>query len=129
VTNAEVIRKLETILKELAARREEIEGQLDRKDIPDEDWPDFERLVNARVSSMNQRILLIRTRLRQRRFLHDLNVKPLSNARKHAMEKALTKIQTSIQATAAVKSVLRLASEISDASTSAFNASAPESTA
>lgn len=126
MTNAEVIKKLETILKELLARREEMEEQLDRKDIPAKDWPDFERLVNARVSSLNQRIIHIRTRLRARGVLEAAGkaVKPLSASRVNAMDKALKKIQERIQATAAVKSTLRLASEISDAATKAFVASA-----
>jgi len=128
MSNDEVIENLEKVLVELEDRRGEVESQLGRTDIPPTKWSDFEKLINARVSSLTIRIVNTRTRLRERRLLRDLGraVSPLNASSVSALKAALEKVQQSIVATAAVKNVLRLASEISDAATTAFIVSAPE---
>jgi hypothetical protein len=128
MSNYEVIQNLESVLRELEDRRADVESQLDRTDIPLTEWSDFEKLINARVSSLTIRIVNTRTRLRERRLLRDLGraVSPLNASNVSALKAALKKVQQSIVATAAVKTVLRLASEISDAATTAFIVSAPE---
>jgi hypothetical protein len=128
MSNDEVIENLEKVLIELEDRRGEVESQLDRTDIPLTEWYDFEKLINARVSSLTIRIVNTGTRLRERRLLRGLGraVSPLNASSVSALKAALEKVQQSIVATAAVKNVLRLASEISDAATTAFIVSAPE---
>jgi hypothetical protein len=64
MTNDEVISELEKILTELEKRRVEMEMQLGRTDIPIDQWFDFDLKVNARIGSLNARIVRVRTRIR-----------------------------------------------------------------
>ncbi len=116
------------MLQELQARRQELEAQFDRADISLEELADWHMLIGARMSSIDQRIMQIRARLRDRRLIASLGkeIVPLSSARANTMRRALEQVQQQIQATMTLKAIIKLASAISDAVTDSVMASTPE---
>jgi len=126
MNNDEVIEQLNRAIEELEKRRQEADEILDRE-IKPEDFPDIEKRVIERVSSLTLRIHNLRTRRRNRELLAELDetIKPLSKARVEAMQEALEKISESIAATRNIQAALKLAATISQSATEMFEASAP----
>jgi hypothetical protein len=126
MNNDEVIEQLNRAIKELEKRRQEADELLDRE-IKPEDFPDIEKRVIERVSSLTLRVHNLRTRRRNRQLLVELNetIKPLPKARVAAMQEALEKISESIAATKNIQAALELATTISQSASDMFDATTP----
>lgn len=126
MNNDEVIEKLNLAIEELEKRRQEADEILDRK-IKPEDFPDIEKRVIERVSSLTLRIHNLRTRRRNRELLAELGetIKPLPKARVEAMRKALEKVSESIAATKNIQAALELAVTISQSASNLFDVTKP----
>lgn len=125
MTNAEVIQQLDKTIEELAKRREEAEAILARPIDPAE-FPDLEKRVIERTSSLTLRIHNLRTRRRNRELAESMNtaVPPLPAARVAAMRAALEKVSESIAAVQDIQKALALAARISQSASDMFEATA-----
>jgi len=125
MTNAEVIQQLAQTIEELVKRREEAEQILDRP-IDPALFPDVEKRVVERVSSLTLRIHNLRTRQRNRELVESMNtaVPPLSAERVEAMRVALQKVSKSIAAVQNIQMALALAASISQSASDMFDATA-----
>ncbi len=123
MTNKEVIKKLESILRELKQRRVELEEMYDDLDVPLEDLADRDMLITARLSSLDHRILQIRRRLRERKLKMNLDekVKPLSEKRANALKDALKKVSKSLKTAKNFKAAIKLATQISTEASKGFD--------
>jgi uncharacterized protein YjiS (DUF1127 family) len=126
MNNDDVMANLDQAIEELIKRRQEADGILDRKMKP-EDFPDIEKRVVERVSSLTLRIHNLRTRRRNRQFLEEMDetIKPLSAARVQAMQEALGKVSKSIEAVKNIQAALELAAAISQSASDLFDATKP----
>jgi hypothetical protein len=126
MNNDEVIEQLNRAIEELEKRRQEADEILDRKINP-VDFPDIEKRVIERVSSLTLRIHNLRRRRREREFHVELDetIKPLPKARVEAMQEALEKISESIAATKNLQAALELAATISQAASDMDDATKP----
>jgi divalent metal cation (Fe/Co/Zn/Cd) transporter len=126
MNNDEVIEQLNIAIQELEKRRQEADELLDRK-IKPEDFPDIEKRIIERVSSLTLRIHNLRTRRRNRELMVELDetIKPLPKARVEEMQEALEKISESIAATKNLQAALELAATISQSASDMFDATKP----
>lgn len=126
MNNDEVITELAKAIEELIKRRQEADEILDRT-IKPEDFPDVEKRVVERVSSLTLRIHNLRTRRRNRQLLQEMDttIKPLSKERVQAMREALKKVSESIAAVKNVQAALELAVAISQSASDLFDATTP----
>ena len=125
MNNRDVIRELDRAIEELVKRRQEVDEILDRPIDPAE-FPDVEKRVLERVSSLTLRIHNMRTRRRNRQLLEDAQkaVTPLSAPRVQAMQTALDKVNQSIKAVQNIQAALALAVGISQSASDLFDATA-----
>ena len=125
MTNAKVIKQLEKAIEKLAKRREETEAILARP-IDPAAFPDVEKRVIERASSLTLRIHNLGTRRRNRELAASLNaaVPPLSDARVAAMRAALQKVSESIAAVQDIQMAIALAAKISQSASDMFDATA-----
>ncbi len=125
MTNGEVIRDLDRAIAELEKRRQETDALLDNPIDPAE-FPDIEKRVLERVSSLTLRIHNLRTRRRNRELLEQMNnvIPPLSNTRVEAMRAALQTVSRSVAAVQNIQAALALAVTISQSASDLFDATA-----
>jgi hypothetical protein len=125
MNNRDVIRELERAIERLVKRRQEVDEILERPIDPAE-FPDVEKRVLERVSSLTLRIHNMRTRRRNRQLLEDAQkaVTPLSAQRVQAMQTALNQVNESIKAVKDVQAALTLAVRISQSASDLFDATA-----
>ncbi len=126
MNNQDVIQKLDQAIEELVKRRKEVDEILDRS-IPPAEFPDVEKRVLERVSSLTLRIHNLRTRRRNRQLLEETQqaVMPLSKARIRAMETVLRSVSQSISDVQNIKNAVALATEISQSASDLFNTTTP----
>jgi len=125
MTNAEVIQQLDQTIDELVKRREEAEQILSRP-IDPTIFPDVEKRVIERTSSLTLRIHNLRTRRRNRELLESLNtaITPPSAGQIEAMRAALEQVSKSIAAVQNIQMALALAATISQSASDMFDATA-----
>jgi hypothetical protein len=125
MTNSEVILEIERAIAELEKRRHETDALLDRPIAPAE-FPDVEKRVLERVTSLTLRIHNLRTRRRNRELLEQMNnaIPPLSESRVAALRAALQRLSRSIAAVQNIQAALALAVTISQSATDLFDATA-----
>jgi hypothetical protein len=125
MNNSDVIRKLDRAIEELEKRRREVDEILDRPIKPAE-FPDVEKRVLERVSSLTLRIHNLRTRSRNRQLLAAAQkaVPPLSPAQVQAMQTALQEVSRSIKTVKNIQTALATAAAISQSASDLFDATA-----
>ncbi len=127
MNNEEVIQKLQKMVEELEQRQNELRALRNQPNVPIHERPGRDMQIHARISSLEVRLLHLRSEINRRELAKSLNesVPPISDDRKNAMNVALVKVSQDISLTNTFKAKIELASQISNAATVAADASSP----
>jgi hypothetical protein len=124
----ERLENLQEIVEHLRKRREEIEDQLRRTDIPPGKLVDWRVQVAAQLNVLDETIRRTLRRIRDITLMRDLRkaVKPLPASKVATMKLALQKVQSQLKATATISDIIKLARVVSEAAIKAGDAATPQ---
>ena len=119
---------LQQLVGHLRKRREEIEDQLLRRDIPPGKLVDWRVQVAAQLNLLDETIRRTLRRIRDIQLMHDLKkaVKSLPPSKVATMKAALQAVQPSLQATATLSDIIKLTRVVSNAAIKASEAATPQ---